>query len=329
MAHRYLPIGGFLCMMIVDRMTEVWDKGFRTAVPMNSLRKVDWRRLQDFLVRLHGAESLSLLPATLLSGLRELIPFDSGSVQDDRGGLRQIPWLYEEESWQPVIEPTGELGVRVMSHWVPEFGSMREAFFAASAERHPHTAFYQRTGDGAARRLSDMISMRTLRETVFYNEISGKNGLIRQLTVYLPMPPAYTAVVALCRETPDFSERDRTLLELLRPHLANAWKRAWERERNLAELSRLKRRRNHGDVAEIAAVTQSRFALAPREAQVLGWVSQGKTNGEIAVILGLAPGTVKFYVERILAKLGCETRTGAALAAIEAVDRDQSSPSSG
>ena len=50
---------------------------------------------------------------------------------------------------------------------------------------------------------------------------------------------------------------------------------------------------------------------------MLGWVAQGKTNGEIAIILGLAPGTVKFYVERILAKLDCETRTAAARTALE------------
>src|SRR5436190_18065475 len=122
---------------------------------LNSLPKRDWLRMQEFLLRLHTAASLSELPATILSALREAIPFDSASLQDDRGGLREIPWLYEEDAWQPVASAQGELGVRVMSHWNPEFNSMREAFFAASAQRHPHSAYYQRTGDGAARRLSD------------------------------------------------------------------------------------------------------------------------------------------------------------------------------
>ena len=71
--------------------------------------------------------------------------------------------------------------------------------------------------------------------------------------------------------------------------------------------------------AEVAGATQRRFGLAPREAEVLGWVAQGKTNAEVAIILGLAPGTVKFYVERILGKLGCETRTGAVRMAFEAI----------
>ena len=290
---------------------------------MKTLRTNDWLRLQEFLLRLHTASSLAELPATILGGLREVIPYDSGSVQDDRGGLRQIPWLYEEESWQPRISPEGELGVRVMSHWAPEFTSMRDSFFAASAERHPHSAYYGSSGDGAARRLSEIISMGALRKTVFFNEISRKNRLVRQLTIYMPAPPAHTVMVALCRETPDFSERDRSLFELLRPHIASAWQSAWERQRNQDEVRRLLAPRlPRTDAAEISAVLQQNLGLTPREGEVLNWVAQGKTNGEIAIILGLAAGTVKFYVERILGKLGCETRTAAARIALEAATRN-------
>ena len=219
---------------------QVWEKGSAPHATMNSLRKLDWLRMQEFLLRLHtAAPSLGELPATILGGLREVIPYDSGSLQDDRGGLREIPWLYEEESWHPEISPDGELGLRVMSHWAPEFASMRDAFFAASAERHPHSAYYRQTGDGAARRLSEIISMRALRQTVFFNEISRKNRLVHQLTIYVPAPPSHTAMVALCRERPDFSDRDRSLLELLRPHISSAWRMGWERERNRSEMKRL------------------------------------------------------------------------------------------
>ncbi|MDQ3197837.1 MAG: LuxR C-terminal-related transcriptional regulator [Verrucomicrobiota bacterium] len=286
---------------------------------MNALRQHDWLRLQEFLLRLHTTSSLSELPATILGGLQEVIPFDSGSLQDDRGGLREIPWLFEEQAWQPEIVAGDELGVRVMSHWEPEFTSMREAFFHASAERHPHSAYYRETGDGAARRLSEIISLRELRQTVFFNEISRQNRLVRQLTIYFPAPPENTVMVALCRESPDFSERDRSLLEMLRPHVATAWRQAWERERHRAEVKRLLDRKSH--TAEAIAVNtglRKRLGITPREAEVLGWVAQGKTNREIAIILGLAAGTVKFYVERILAKLGCETRTAAARTVLEA-----------
>jgi DNA-binding CsgD family transcriptional regulator len=279
---------------------------------MDSFPKQDWLRLQGFLLRLHSAPSLAELPATILGAMRETIRFDSGSVQDDRGGVRNIPWLFEEQAWQPEVTDAGELGVRVMSHWSPEFTSMREAFFAASAEHHPHTGYYLRTGDGEARRLSEIISMRALRQTTFYNEISRQNRLVRQLTIYMPVTSTHSLVVALCRESPDFSEKERQCLDLLRPHIANAWHRAWVVERQSQELRRLRDRwPGLTGPTNLRAVARRRFKLSPREAEVLSWIAEGKTNAEIAIILSLTPGTVKFYVERILSRLGCETRTAA------------------
>ncbi len=290
---------------------------------MHTLRKTDWLRMQEFLLRLHAAPRLADLPATILGGLRAVIPYDSGSLQDDRGGLREIPWLYEEAGWRATAAPSGELGVRMMSHWEPEFSLFRDAFFAASAEHHPHSAYYQRSGDGSARRLSEIMSMRALRRTNFYNEISSKNRLVRQLTIYAPAPPGHTVMVALCRVAPDFSDQERSLLELLRPHIANAWRLAWERERNQGEVRRLlARRRARMEAAEIRVAIARHLALTPREAEVLSWVAQSKTNSEIAIIFGLSTGTIKFYVERILAKLGCENRTAAARMALEATGRN-------
>ena len=54
-------------------------------------------------------------------------------------------------------------------------------------------------------------------------------------------------------------------------------------------------------------------ALSPREREVFEWLGQGKTNAEIAQILGRSVHTVKRHVESILAKLGVENRCSAAL----------------
>ena len=51
--------------------------------------------------------------------------------------------------------------------------------------------------------------------------------------------------------------------------------------------------------------------LSPREAQVLGWVSQGKTNKEVGLILKLSARTVQKHLEHIYQKMGVENRTGA------------------
>ena len=63
--------------------------------------------------------------------------------------------------------------------------------------------------------------------------------------------------------------------------------------------------------------TLQRLGLTRREAEVLLWVAQGKTNPEIAIILHAASRTVGKHLERIFAKLGVATRTDAARRALE------------
>jgi len=59
------------------------------------------------------------------------------------------------------------------------------------------------------------------------------------------------------------------------------------------------------------------FGVSPREAQVLDWVAQGKTNKEIGVILDLSPRTVQKHLEHIYRKIYVERRTAAAAKAYE------------
>lgn len=58
------------------------------------------------------------------------------------------------------------------------------------------------------------------------------------------------------------------------------------------------------------------LGLTPREAEVLAWVTQGKSNGTIGVILGISPRTVQKHLERTFHKLGVESRTAAAAQAL-------------
>ena len=53
-------------------------------------------------------------------------------------------------------------------------------------------------------------------------------------------------------------------------------------------------------------------ALTPREVEVLSWVSKGKTNRDVAEILGMSPRTVNKHLEHVFEKLGVETRSAAA-----------------
>ena len=60
-----------------------------------------------------------------------------------------------------------------------------------------------------------------------------------------------------------------------------------------------------------------RLGLTPRVAEVLLWVAQGKTNADIATILGISESTVKKHLLEIFAVLGVETRSAATLRALE------------
>ncbi|MES2194213.1 MAG: response regulator transcription factor [Pseudomonadota bacterium] len=63
------------------------------------------------------------------------------------------------------------------------------------------------------------------------------------------------------------------------------------------------------------------LGLTSREGEVLSWLSKGKTNRDIAQILGLSPRTVDKHLEQIYSKLGVENRTAAAAIANNATQR--------
>lgn len=76
--------------------------------------------------------------------------------------------------------------------------------------------------------------------------------------------------------------------------------------------------REASDAAVVEAMTHT-FRLTLREAEVLYWVVKGKTNRDIADILGMSAATVKKHLEHVFEKLGVETRTAAAGLAISRV----------
>ncbi|MBL9175220.1 MAG: response regulator transcription factor [Verrucomicrobiales bacterium] len=66
-----------------------------------------------------------------------------------------------------------------------------------------------------------------------------------------------------------------------------------------------------------AVPLESVLGLTPREAEVLLWTAQGKSNADIATILGMSEKTVKQHLGSVFQKLGVEGRTAATLRALE------------
>jgi DNA-binding NarL/FixJ family response regulator len=60
-----------------------------------------------------------------------------------------------------------------------------------------------------------------------------------------------------------------------------------------------------------------KLGLTPRATETLLWLAQGKTNADIATILGITESTVKKHVQEIFEKLGTETRGAATVRALE------------
>jgi DNA-binding CsgD family transcriptional regulator len=86
-----------------------------------------------------------------------------------------------------------------------------------------------------------------------------------------------------------FRERDRTVLDLLLPHLRQLRRKAVGRSRPSSRAD----------------------GLTPREGEVLALVAEGRTNAEVARVLWISPGTVRKHLENAYEKLGVHTRTGA------------------
>ena len=79
-------------------------------------------------------------------------------------------------------------------------------------------------------------------------------------------------------------------------------------------------------LAEVTAggdeqLLQQTLLLTGREAEVLLWISRGKSNREIGEILHISPRTVNKHLEQVFVKLGVENRASAAARAVRALSR--------
>ena len=70
-------------------------------------------------------------------------------------------------------------------------------------------------------------------------------------------------------------------------------------------------------------VLKKEFELTDRESEVLSWISQGKTNREIGIILSMSPRTVNKHLEQIYKKLGVENRTTAAIISLGVLNKNR------
>jgi DNA-binding CsgD family transcriptional regulator len=92
--------------------------------------------------------------------------------------------------------------------------------------RHQHPAcwYHEQTGDFSAHKVSDFVTLRELRRREIWEQRFRE--LPYELTVGLPAPPWHTKVFLFHRQRRDFQARDRSVLDLLRPHFVHLWESA-------------------------------------------------------------------------------------------------------
>jgi DNA-binding NarL/FixJ family response regulator len=76
-------------------------------------------------------------------------------------------------------------------------------------------------------------------------------------------------------------------------------------------------RLSHQESNNESSVLKKYWGLTSREAEVLYWISKGKTNRDIGQILGTSPRTINKHSENIYKKMDVENRTSAAAKALE------------
>jgi DNA-binding CsgD family transcriptional regulator len=170
----------------------------------------------------------------------------------------------------------------------------------------PCCSYPDQTGDlRSVTKISDFYSARQWHNTGMHSDYMRE--IEHEIMVCLPAGPGWTADpgrraggpsvrLLFFREAgPDFSERDRALLTLLRPHLHQAYLDAERRRRGIPQLT-------------------------PRHWELLHLVAAGHTNAQIARRLGVSEGTVRKHLENIYVRLHVSSRTAAVTRAFP--DRD-------
>ncbi len=178
-------------------------------------------------------------------------------------------------------------------------GSSR--LFLRHMHEHPKIHHYLMTGDLSAGAISDFMSARRYHQTALYNELYRDLGYEDHLGILLAPPGKVVIGIGLGRGSPSFTTRDHQILDLLRPHIARAWRNA----KAYTQLARRCRQHSNG------AWSVDEFGLTARECQILREVEQGKANHEIAHDLFISVATVKKHLEHAYAKLEVKSRSAA------------------
>jgi DNA-binding CsgD family transcriptional regulator len=239
---------------------------------MSALRERDMRLALEFAYDAASMAGPDPFPLEILDRLAQLIPADAiVGYRDER--IDDFPYRVVElvEIPKDPIPPHMQEAASQLCYQDP----LRNG---------------ARPWERRALKLSDFLTRRQMHKLGFYHEVWRPLGIDDSLRIWLPAPEGRGRQLYIERSKREFTERERSLLELLRPALIKMHVAASARRRQ----------------KELESPPLTR-----RETEILGWIADGKTTREIAAILVLSPHTVRKHIEHILEKLDVRTRSAA------------------
>lgn len=247
---------------------------------MTRLSQSDLYAVLGFIQEIDGVKEQAIFPDRLLSSLAKLIPSDT--------------ICYDEMSADGAKLARSHFPVDA----VPEDA---EAACDRLVHQHPMVSHYFLTRDSRALTASDFVSRRDFKRLELYQDCYHRIGWEYQLAVLVPSARSLIRALMFNRQRRDYSDRDRMVAELIRPHIAQA------------QLAAQTRSLVHGMVTSVERAAEAHH-LTRREREVLDLVAEGLTNREIADALFVSDRTVHKHVENLFRKLGVHTRMAAARA---------------
>jgi len=173
---------------------------------MESLREHDVGALLDFLRTLYTLRDLRSFRSHVISAVPKLVRSEITTYNEVNCAKRQNA---------TVSDPPDALDFpdshRIFNQHIPE---------------HPLIGHYARSGDARVLKMSDFLTRRKFHSVGLYTDFYKRVGVEHQMALMLPAGPPLVIGIALNRGRPDFTEHERLLLNLIRPHLVQAYENA-------------------------------------------------------------------------------------------------------
>jgi DNA-binding CsgD family transcriptional regulator len=256
-----------------------------TARSATILRSVAAKTLHARVLDLVGEVSALLeldeLRDGLLTAIRTVVPCDYVSLNQ----VGPDP----EQNWS-IVEPT--MPIQSME------------LFYRLADQNPLAERHLRTRDGRPYRISDVVTPAQFHQTDLYRELYAPIGIEYQISFALPSTGAQILAIAMSRRETDFTDDERELLSVARPHLIQIYRNALQHTAitsGPAAPSRPSPDQN----------TLQGLGLTAAQAKVLGLIVSGQSTSDIAGELRISERTVQKHLQGVYRRLGVSDRSGA------------------